>query len=73
MVAYLPSEWSAMSSLSELEISNNQFIGPLPSSWSSIPLVYVTMSNNQLSGPLPASRGSINTMHELYLSNNQIA
>ncbi len=32
----LPSQWSALSALQSLDVSNNKLTGPLPSSWSAL-------------------------------------
>lgn len=41
--------------LSILNMSNNSFVGTLPSSWSKLPMADINVDNNQLTGTLPSS------------------
>ncbi len=56
MTGTLPSGWSALSGLTELQVQGNSLQGPLPASWSALSsLVRLNLATNQLTGTVPAS------------------
>ncbi|XP_058098689.1 receptor-like protein 43 [Magnolia sinica] len=59
--------------LETLDIADNLFTGPIPSSLSNITrLRRISLSRNAFSGEIPTSIGSISSLEELYLDNNQL-
>ena len=62
---YLPPELLQISTLTQLNLSNNVFHGPLPPQWASQSLTTLDLSNNVLSGPLPTNYGVEDVFPEL--------
>ncbi|XP_020098398.1 receptor-like protein kinase HSL1, partial [Ananas comosus] len=59
------------SSLTHLDLSQNEFTGPLPSSLSSLPsLLYLDLSANNFSGPVPPSFSRFPSLQYLSLVGN---
>ncbi|KAJ7537391.1 hypothetical protein O6H91_11G004300 [Diphasiastrum complanatum] len=64
---------SCMLSLAVLDLSNNSFVGPLPSSLSGLPsLRSLNLSNNFLSGGFMPSILGLHALRELNLSSNNL-
>uniref|UniRef100_A0A2C9VIX3 Uncharacterized protein n=1 Tax=Manihot esculenta TaxID=3983 RepID=A0A2C9VIX3_MANES len=57
-----------------LDLSNNQFSGPMPSNISQMvpALSYLSLSSNQLNGEIPASIGEMKNLEKLDLSRNNL-
>ncbi|KAL1536613.1 leucine-rich repeat receptor-like serine/threonine-protein kinase SKM1 [Salvia divinorum] len=63
--------WPSLPFLQTLDLSANNFTGPIPSSLSLLPrLRTLSLSRNSLSGPLPSSLSSLSLLQEMYLDNN---
>ena len=76
MDGYLPPELLQLTALKQINLSNNNFHGPLPPQWSSISLESLDLSNNVLSGPLPVSYGYKTTfpaLRKVYLQGNLLS
>ncbi|XP_031118804.1 probable LRR receptor-like serine/threonine-protein kinase At3g47570 [Ipomoea triloba] len=69
---YLPkSFFNPSSSLVYLDLSYNQFTGPLPVEIAELKiLVALNLSNNMLSGELPSTLGALSGLIDLIISNN---
>lgn len=62
-----------MGSLRELLLDVNQFDGPLPDAWASLPnLQRIFLSENQLTGPLPESWGDLKGLTDLWVEYNKV-
>ncbi|XP_057766144.1 leucine-rich repeat receptor-like serine/threonine-protein kinase SKM1 [Salvia miltiorrhiza] len=65
--------WSSLPYLQSLDLSANNFSGPIPQSLSGLPrLRRLALSRNSLSGPIPHSLGSLTQLEEMYLDNNML-
>ncbi|XP_031743855.1 probable LRR receptor-like serine/threonine-protein kinase At5g45780 isoform X2 [Cucumis sativus] len=63
-----------LSELQTLDLSNNQFVGGIPSSLGFLTrLNYLKLSSNKLSGPIPESVANISGLSFLDLSNNNLS
>ncbi|KAL1569533.1 receptor-like protein kinase 5 [Salvia divinorum] len=63
--------FSSLPFLQALDLSANNFSGPIPPSLSLLPLLRrLSLSRNSLSGPLPPSLSSLPLLEEIYLDNN---
>ncbi|XP_047953958.1 leucine-rich repeat receptor-like serine/threonine-protein kinase SKM1 [Salvia hispanica] len=63
--------FSSLPFLQTLDLSSNNFSGPIPSSLSLLPLLRrLSLSRNSLSGPIPPSLSSLSLLQQLYLDNN---
>ncbi|XP_074295156.1 uncharacterized protein LOC141623024 [Silene latifolia] len=59
--------------LTVLDLTGNNFSGPIPDSFSGLTrLTKLTLSRNSVSGPLPGSLGRLNSLEEIYLDNNAL-
>ncbi|KAK4564927.1 hypothetical protein RGQ29_006821 [Quercus rubra] len=58
--------------LQELDLSFNYISGSIPSSFSQLPLVILSLSGNRLSGEIPKGIGEIGSLEELVLEANQL-
>ncbi|MFQ6630672.1 hypothetical protein Gotur_008824 [Gossypium turneri] len=66
----------ALSKLKLLDLSNNQFIGPIPSSVSNLTnlsSLFLSMASNLLEGPIPREIESLNVLEYLNLSGNKLS
>jgi hypothetical protein len=67
----LPDSWSAVTTLRNLELSQNKLRGTLPESWSALTaLEGLSLFNNQLSGSLPDWLSTQTTLRCLTLENS---
>jgi hypothetical protein len=58
----------------QVNLSSNQFSGPLPAWLASLPVIVLDVSSNRLSGSLPAAAlGSNLVLQELLLAGNQFS
>ncbi|CAO2821098.1 unnamed protein product [Amaranthus hypochondriacus] len=63
-----------MSSLSNLDLSNNLLSGELPDCWKNFSqLCILRLANNNISGAVPASIGYLQQLQVLHLSNNSFS
>ncbi|XP_043716261.1 receptor protein kinase TMK1-like [Telopea speciosissima] len=62
----IPTNFGDLSSLSDLNLNNNQLVGLIPESLLSLPLQALDLSNNMLMGPIP----KFNLGNASYLSNS---
>ncbi|PSS21372.1 Leucine-rich repeat receptor-like protein kinase [Actinidia chinensis var. chinensis] len=59
--------------LQNLDLSYNNFVGPVPDSLANLTrLQRLVLSSNSLSGPVPDSIGSLTILEELHLDNNNL-
>eukprot|EP00884_Botryococcus_braunii_P021292 jgi/Botrbrau1/7847/Bobra.9_2s0024.1 len=69
----MPEDWSTLSELKLLVLSDNNCSGTLPSSWGNLTqLVYINLSNNSLTGSLPPSWSRMASLKEVELSYNNL-
>gem|GEM_PF-1940717 len=73
-VSTLPTQWSSLTSLQTLNLSNNTIItGTLPSSWSTMTAMRnMNLSGLNLEGQIPSSWSSMTQMRELIAPNMQL-
>jgi Leucine-rich repeat (LRR) protein len=68
----IPPVWNNLTSIVMMDISNNQFYGPLPIKQTFPNLVNLFLNHNQLSGPLPDDLGlHFPNLEKMSLSFNQ--
>ena len=69
-----PQSRSSVAGLSQLDLSNNQLTGEIPTELGSLSsLVYLDLSENALSGTIPASLGNLSNLETLRLFSNQLS
>ncbi|XP_075661405.1 putative LRR receptor-like serine/threonine-protein kinase At1g53430 isoform X2 [Castanea sativa] len=68
----LPADFRNLTNLQELDLSFNYISGSIPSSFSQLPLVILSLSGNRLSGEIPKGIGEIDSLEELVLEANQL-
>ncbi|MBA0784603.1 hypothetical protein Gotri_006716, partial [Gossypium trilobum] len=69
----IPLDWGNLKSLQQLDLSNNQILGPIPSTLGNLTnLKMLNLSKNQISGPIPSTLGKLTNIKQLDLSFNQI-
>ncbi|KAK4567565.1 hypothetical protein RGQ29_003365 [Quercus rubra] len=68
----LPADFGNLSNLQELDLSLNYINGSIPSIFSQLPLVILSLSGNRLSGEIPNGIGEIGSLEELVLEANQL-
>ncbi|XP_065629647.1 probable LRR receptor-like serine/threonine-protein kinase At1g53430 isoform X2 [Quercus suber] len=68
----LPADFGNLINLQELDLSFNYISGSIPSSFSQLPLVILSLSGNRLSGEIPKGIGEIGSLEELVLEANQL-
>lgn len=77
LVGQLPTDsavWSALSSVTDIVLSDNDISGILPGSMASLTgLRYLALGNNSLAGGLPAEWSSLKGLVGLDLSNNTLS
>ncbi|XP_073155007.1 uncharacterized protein [Henckelia pumila] len=65
--------WNQLPYLQNLDLSNNNFHGPIPASFSRLTrLQRLALSRNSLSKPIPEDVGSLPSLEQLYLDNNML-
>lgn len=65
----LPLNLSYSISLTDLRLNNNNLVGPIPRSYSTLPLTVFAVENNQLDGPLPIIGGKFTYSNNLFCQN----
>ncbi|XP_050255983.1 probable LRR receptor-like serine/threonine-protein kinase At1g53430 isoform X4 [Quercus robur] len=68
----LPADFGNLTNLQELDLTFNYINGSIPSSFSRLPLVNLSLSGNRLSGEIPNGIGEIGSLEELVLEANQL-
>ncbi|KAM4114496.1 hypothetical protein ACJW30_04G072400 [Castanea mollissima] len=68
----LPADFRYLTNLQELDLSFNYISGSIPSSFSQLPLVTLSLLGNRLSGEIPKGIGEIGSLEELVLEANQL-
>ncbi|XP_050255981.1 probable LRR receptor-like serine/threonine-protein kinase At1g53430 isoform X2 [Quercus robur] len=68
----LPADFGNLTNLQELDLTFNYINGSIPSSFSRLPLVILSLSGNRLSGEIPNGIGEIGSLEELVLEANQL-
>ncbi|KAK9996567.1 hypothetical protein SO802_021253 [Lithocarpus litseifolius] len=68
----LPADFGNLTNLLELDLTFNYINGSIPSSFSQLPLVILSLSGNRLSGEIPKGIGEIGSLEELVLEANQL-
>ncbi|KAH7298037.1 hypothetical protein KP509_25G024600 [Ceratopteris richardii] len=64
----LPPNLANALSLTDLRLNNNRLVGPIPTSYSSLPLSIFAVENNQLDGSLPIIKGTCTFNNNLFCS-----
>eukprot|EP00261_Vitis_vinifera_P031299 XP_019072542.1 PREDICTED: probable leucine-rich repeat receptor-like serine/threonine-protein kinase At3g14840 [Vitis vinifera] len=72
LTGVLPAEFGSLKYLQELDLTRNYFNGSIPTSFSRLPLVNLSLLGNRLSGSIPKEIGDIATLEELILEDNQL-
>lgn len=69
----VPSDLGKCTQLRNVYLQNNQFIGSIPSFFSSLPnLIRLNLAFNRFSGPIPSSLNNLTRLGTLYLQNNSL-
>ncbi|XP_017252407.1 probable LRR receptor-like serine/threonine-protein kinase At1g53440 isoform X2 [Daucus carota subsp. sativus] len=68
----LPSEFSKLVFLQELELAQNYIHGTIPISFGHLPLITLSLVDNRISGSIPREIANISTLEELILEDNQL-
>ncbi|XP_028772712.1 probable LRR receptor-like serine/threonine-protein kinase At1g53430 isoform X1 [Neltuma alba] len=68
----IPSEFGNLTQLIELDLTRNYLNGTIPTVFTRIPLVNLSLLGNRISGLIPAELGKIATLQELVLEDNQL-
>ncbi|XP_030954195.1 probable LRR receptor-like serine/threonine-protein kinase At1g53430 isoform X2 [Quercus lobata] len=68
----LPADFGNLTNLQELDLTFNYINGSIPSSFSRLPLVILSLLGNRLSGEIPNGIGEIGSLEELVLEANQL-
>ncbi|WOG89745.1 hypothetical protein DCAR_0208984 [Daucus carota subsp. sativus] len=68
----LPSEFSELAFLQELDLMQNYVNGTIPISFGQLPLKTLTLLDNRISGSIPREIANIDTLEELILEDNQL-
>nr|POF21925.1 putative lrr receptor-like serine/threonine-protein kinase [Quercus suber] len=68
----LPADFGNLTNLKELDLTSNYINGSIPSSFSQLHLVILSLSGNRLSGEIPNGIGEIGSLEELVLEANQL-
>ncbi|GKV05084.1 hypothetical protein SLEP1_g17128 [Rubroshorea leprosula] len=71
LAGILPPEFGNLTHLKEIDLTQNYLNGTIPSSFSKLPLVILSLLGNRLSGTIPPEIGDIATLEELVLEDNQ--
>ncbi|KAI9083521.1 hypothetical protein K1719_034463 [Acacia pycnantha] len=68
----IPSEFGNLTQLIQLDLTRNYLNGTIPTVFTGVPLVNLSLLGNRISGPIPAELGEIATLQELVLEDNQL-
>ncbi|OVA14369.1 Armadillo [Macleaya cordata] len=68
----LPEEFANLPFLQEIDFSRNYLNGSIPKSWSTLPLVTLSLLGNNIGGSIPKEIGNIVTLDSLNLQDNQL-
>ncbi|XP_059662758.1 probable LRR receptor-like serine/threonine-protein kinase At1g53440 isoform X2 [Cornus florida] len=68
----LPAEFANLRYLQEIDLTRNYINGSIPTSFSRLPLTFLSLGVNRISGSIPKEIGDISTLVELVLENNQL-
>ncbi|KAK1404904.1 LRR receptor serine/threonine-protein kinase [Heracleum sosnowskyi] len=68
----LPSEFSKLAYLRELQLAQNYIGGTIPISFGQLPLKILGLMGNRLSGSIPRELANISTLEELNVQDNQL-
>ncbi|KAK9161985.1 hypothetical protein Syun_002887 [Stephania yunnanensis] len=74
-VGPLPSIKASRKTIARIDLSSNNFSGPIPSSYANndLPnLTHLHLSNNQLNGTIPPSLFTLPSLQEMYLGQNKL-
>ncbi|XP_041017353.1 probable leucine-rich repeat receptor-like protein kinase At1g35710 [Juglans microcarpa x Juglans regia] len=70
----IPEELGNLRKLVELDLRENNFTGPIPSSLSLLTsLTLLVLSENQLNGSIPEELGNLSSLFKLYLDGNKLS
>ncbi|XP_010502721.1 PREDICTED: probable leucine-rich repeat receptor-like serine/threonine-protein kinase At3g14840 isoform X2 [Camelina sativa] len=69
----LPTEFSRLPFLQEIDLSRNYFNGSIHPKWGDSSLVNISLLGNQISGPIPKELGNLSNLLTLSLEYNQIS
>ncbi|EOA23450.1 hypothetical protein CARUB_v10016637mg [Capsella rubella] len=70
----LPTDFSKLPFLQDIDLSRNYLNGPIPPKWgASSLLVNISLHGNQISGPIPKELGNLSNLYSLALEFNQIS
>ncbi|CAI9295010.1 unnamed protein product [Lactuca saligna] len=65
-----PEEFANLTFLQEIDLTRNYIGGPIPASFSQLPLIILSIGGNRISGSIPAQLANISTLEELVVENN---
>ncbi|KAF8413668.1 hypothetical protein HHK36_001660 [Tetracentron sinense] len=72
LTGVLPDEFGDLPKLQEIDLSRNYINGSIPTSFTRIPLVFLSLLGNRISGSIPKEIGDIATLEALLLEDNQL-
>ncbi|KAF8413667.1 hypothetical protein HHK36_001659 [Tetracentron sinense] len=72
LTGVLPEEFADLPKLQEIDLSRNYINGTIPTSFTRIPLVFLSLLGNRISGSIPKEIGDIATLEALILEDNQL-
>lgn len=70
LTGVLPAEFANLTHLTEIDLSRNYINGTIPTRFSRLPLVILSLLGNRLSGSIPGELGDIATLQDLVLEDN---
>ncbi|EFH59155.1 leucine-rich repeat family protein [Arabidopsis lyrata subsp. lyrata] len=69
----LPTDFSGLPFLQEIDLSRNFLNGSIPPEWASLPLVNISLLGNRITGPIPKEFGNLTNLRSFVLEYNQIS
>ncbi|XP_044506660.1 probable leucine-rich repeat receptor-like serine/threonine-protein kinase At3g14840 isoform X3 [Mangifera indica] len=69
----LPPELATLRFLRKIDLARNYLSGPIPSEWSSLQLVFISLLGNRLTGRIPEALANVTTLKDLILEFNQFS
>uniref|UniRef100_A0A2N9IL77 Leucine-rich repeat-containing N-terminal plant-type domain-containing protein n=1 Tax=Fagus sylvatica TaxID=28930 RepID=A0A2N9IL77_FAGSY len=72
LTGVLPAEFGNLPNLRELDLTFNYISGSIPTSFSQLPLVILSLSGNRLNGTIPNEIGEIGSLEKLVLEANEL-